>query len=468
MSKSGVKVLLVRQRLTENLALMPPIGLGFMATSLRRAGCSVRIADCILHDLAPAQLARQVAEWRPDVVGLSTISRELSEVNRELAAIKQRVPATVVVVGGPHVSGVGAAALTHFPAADYGLAGEGELAFTELVNGVASGVASPAAIPGGIWLEGGVVKVLPPARIMDLDSIGMPAWDLIPPRTYPDSPTTVFVRRLPTAPIQISRGCLYPCRFCASKGIYGQHFRYRSPAAVIEEMGLLIKDHGVREFQVIDDNLFQQPDMVRAFCEELLAADLRTLWTLPNGARLDLVDEELARLLLRSGCYRVSVGVDSGSPRILAAMNKRLDKELLIHKIKMMRRLGMEVLGHFIIGYPGETEADIRATLALAMRLPLNFAGFSHFAPVPGSDHGAACLADEQQDPACFERTSFYAPQASHTPHVDLARLIRFKQQAYLRFYTRPSVLWHIIRRVHRGSHLTSVFARIAYLLRQD
>ncbi len=137
---------------------------------------------------------------------------------------------------------------------DFSFVGEAEIGLPRLLGGLNHGRRNLSDIPGLVWRENGRIRSNPPAFAEDLDALGMPAWDLIHPETYPESQHGAFYQKFPIAPILVTRGCPYPCTFCAGHVVSGRKIRRRSIDHVLDEIQYLYSKFGIREFHVVDDN----------------------------------------------------------------------------------------------------------------------------------------------------------------------------------------------------------------------
>jgi anaerobic magnesium-protoporphyrin IX monomethyl ester cyclase len=278
----------------------------------------------------------------------------------------------------------------------------------------------------------------PSERTEDLDSLGMPAWDLIMPESYPFSPHGVVMMNYPIAPIMLTRGCPYQCTFCTSAGT---PFRKRSVDLVLKEVVHLYQDHGIREFHVVDDNFTLDMDYARSFLEALIELDLGASWATPNGVRLDRLDRSLVELMKRAGFYSIAVGIESGSERIRRKMKKGSSLGKIRRDLEMVREVGgIDVTGFFILGFPGETTEDIEKTLSFSRELPLQRAAFHAFIPLPGAEVWQEMEASGELGRVDWERYFFWA--RAYVPQgMSRKELLRMHRKAFLRFYLRPRII---------------------------
>ncbi|MCB9743441.1 MAG: B12-binding domain-containing radical SAM protein [Alphaproteobacteria bacterium] len=431
---------------------IPDLGLGYLASFLRLAGHEVDIVDCVNRGWDHADLLAHCRRFHPDVVGFKAFYTDIPSIRESARRIREALPHVMLVVGGPHPSCVdGEEALSTFPSCHFCFQGEAEVGFPMLVDlhePWARGEvedAQLAGIPGMVWRAGSGEAVVNAGQYTDrLDDV-MPAWDLLRPRDYNFS-DTFYSKNTRVAPIIATRGCPLPCTFCAAHLTSGKPIRSRSVDSVIDEIVFLQEVHGVEEFSFIDDFFTGNKGFVKAFCREVIRRGVRFDWAC-WGVRLASLDAEMVRLMDEAGCYAFSVGVESGSPRILEHMAKHLTVDVVEKKLQLIAdNSAIRVGGLFIIGYPEETEEDIELTIEFARRIPLFMATFYPFNPLPGTPIYKEMLANgelpEEPDWGTYGPEGFaYVPR-----HLDPARLRRLYRKAYVRFYTEPRRVRRLVR----------------------
>lgn len=441
--------------------VVPPVGLGYLATALRNSGFpDIAILDSIKENLDISKFMDRVNKIAPKIVGFQVFSSDFSSVKTCSRLIKEALPKTLILVGGPHVSARGVASLQDFPDADYAFQGEAEIGLPLFARRVLRAENIPfEQIPGIIYRDGSKLKAIDRVFIEDLDSLGFPAWDLMPPNSYPDAPQGAFYEKFPIAPIASSRGCPYTCAFCGSPVNMGNRLRFRSIRSVLAEMELLYEQYGVREFHFIDDMFNVSKKRVVEFCEHLEIRNWDISYTFPNGLRLNTLDKESLDCMKRTGAYAFTVGIESGSQKILDSMNKKLTLELIREKVDLIANAGIEPSGFFLIGFPGETKDDMEKTLAFAKSLPLKRAHFSNFLPLPGTEATARLLESGEINEPDWEDLSY-----SHTPYsppgISKKELKAFQRRAFLEFHLRPKILFKMIREINSLFHLKSIVSR--------
>ncbi len=344
----------------------PPLGLGYIASYLRRYGSynyDIRILDGNARD----DIKKGLLDFDPHIVGFTGHSPQIKEavvLSRLLRESKREV---LQIIGGVHVSADTANTLEK-GAFDLAVIGEGEKAFVEIVDTFAGGSKEDIrGIKGVAFMEDGrIVRNERQAQIKDLDTIPFPARDLFNMNYYLGMSFGIrgLVRRGITS-ITSSRGCPYDCLFCGV-GIVFEKVRHFSREYCIEEISELHSRFGVRGLYFADDTFIINKKSVARFCELLIKSGLakKVSWT--AQARANLIgpeDLELLRLMKAAGCVQLEYGFESGSDRVLGILKqKRVTVADNQRAIDVTRSSGLRVLGTFIVGTPGETAEDLELT----------------------------------------------------------------------------------------------------------
>ena len=214
----------------------------------------------------------------------------------------------------------------------------------------------------------------------NLDALPLPAWDLVDLDRY----QTIWRRHHGFFSVNVAttRGCPYHCNWCA-KPIYGQRYNVRSPERVVEEMGWLKAACGADHFTFVDDIFGLKPGWVQRFAEIVIARGLATPFKCLS--RADLLSDVTVNALRAAGCRTVWIGAESGSQRVLDAMEKGIRVDQIHDATRRLRAAGIEV-GFFLqFGYPGETRDDIERTRAMVEACEPDDIGISVSYPLPGT-----------------------------------------------------------------------------------
>lgn len=445
-----------------------PLGLLMVAAAARQDGHAVTVLDAHAEDLALDATAERILAARPDVIGLSVLTSQGEAAYHLGRRLKRERPELPVVLGNLHAAAF-AAAYLRARAADVVVHGEGDLILPQVLRALAAG-RPLAAIPGLTCrgADGQPRFTGPAAPPTALDELPFPARDLVESRWYRLSPLNhhVYVpgRAQVAKTMVTSRGCLYRCRFCAVHG--GHAPRYRSAELVVEELARLERDAGA-DFVFIMDPLFvaDQPRLF-AICDEYRRRGLTVRWGCE--ARVGSLTPDLIRAMAGAGCYEISLGIESGVQRLLDDVAKGFTLAQSRETVSLIKQHSpIHVEGLFMLGLPGETAADTRATIALARSLPLDMAQFSICTPYPGSPLFEELAARGEIDtglrpdgtlaPEVWQRYSSYLCFTDNEPiWVPAGRtgaeLRAGQKQALRSFYWRPRQLLRNLRRLRPGN----------------
>jgi radical SAM superfamily enzyme YgiQ (UPF0313 family) len=451
-----MNVLLIKPYIVTD-EIQPPLGLGYLATSIRDKHY-VKIIDGIRDKFTIKDLREELSSNSYDVIGVQCYTLDMNIVRDMIDESKKVSKNIKAIVGGPQPSADPVSVFSYLKA-DYGFKGEAEMGLPLLLDMLEGKRVDEESIPGLIWIKGNKIMINNQEFINDLDDLGHPSWDLLSPTDYPPAPHGAFFKRLPIAPIFATRGCPFQCTFCAGFLVSGRRIRYRSIKNLVDEIQMLHEDYGINEFHIEDDNFSMKRQYVVDFCNELIERNLDIAWACPNGMRLDSLDEDLIRLMKKTGLHVVSLGIESGSERILREMKKSLTKKKISEKVSMLHKTDIDLVGFFILGYPGETVKDINATIDYACRLPLKRASFMAFKPFPGTE--ARNKIDEQIKNKKIKIENFALNKIVYSPKgISQKKLRKLRHKALIKFYFRPHIMFSFFRYIKSYSHAIYVFKR--------
>jgi anaerobic magnesium-protoporphyrin IX monomethyl ester cyclase len=458
-----MKVLLVNPITGERgmFAATPNLGLGYLATALRREGFEADIWDGMKKNMTREKMEERLKKLDYDVIGVQVYTCSVGEAQQTLNMVKSLDPKIVRIVGGAHVSGDSIDALNQLDA-DYAFRGEAEIGLPQLLKKVGGKESSEFPdIHHLIWRENGTIKMNELSPIKDVTALGLPSWDLIDPSEYPNAPIGAFVKSFPLATISCSRGCPHQCTYCANKLIMGRGLRARSKESIIEELDLLYNKYGVREYQIIDDTFTSKRSLAEGVCNEIINRGWKINITFPNGVRVESLDEDLLKLLESAGCYSIGMAIESGSQRIVDHMKRRQNLEMVKEKVQLVARTTkIRMTGFFIMGYPAEEREDIIKTIKLAKELPLKRAQFTIWIPVPGSEMTETLKKEGKLN--IKNLSGVVLNQINYVPdnltEDELQKLLR---RAYFEFYFRPKIIFGLLSEIQSWEHFMNIFRRV-------
>lgn len=446
------------------MAEFPPIGLGYLATALRREGHEVGIIDCLKEGIGSIGYKEYILRKGPDIVGVNSWSCSVKEVKEILSISKGIDKGITTIIGGPHPSAVPYEAMGYFPEADFGFQGEAEIGLPLLV-GLLSGKKriNLGDIPGLIWKGNSQWHVNKQSCHNQLDDFDYPAWDLIRPDGYSQAGTVTSGK---TAPIFTSRGCPYLCTFCSAHIISGHSIRLRSIESVLNEIRLLKEKYGVKNIAIMDENFTFNKTHVKSFCNRVIEEKINSEFYLPQGARLDALDEELLLLMKKAGFSpHIALGIESGSERILNMIKKRISKDMVMAKVNLLRKIGFRPVGYFILGFPTETKEEMYETLRFAKELKLYRAAFSPLLLLPGTEIYEN-LKISKELPAGYDFSSLVTDRVTYAPSgMTIDEFSRIRKSIILKFNLQPRVISDYMR--DRYSFIFAIKKIIGVFLRR-
>ncbi len=461
-----MKVLLFKPIAPVYHVVQPPLGLGYLARILLDGGHAVTLCDAGRQRPTWEAFTRLVREGCFDLAGVQVFTRDVLSVKRHLDILRQVSPRTTLLVGGPHVSGDPVGTMELMPEADFGFAGEAEAGLQAFLRLSAAERLDPQAlggVPGLVWRRGAEVVVNPNQPPTDLDFLSFPAWEVMPPGSYPVAPHGLLCRQTPVAPLVTSRGCPFECTFCAGRSVATRHFRQRSVGNVMAEIELLVGTYGVREIHIEDDTFTLRRDYVLELCQRLAEARLDLALALPNGVRLDTLDAEVLVAMERAGFHSLAVGIESGSDRVLGLMGKGLTRDLIAEKVRLVKaHSSMALTGFFVLGYPTETEAEILESIRFAKELPLDHVTFTCCMPLPGSALWEDYRA--RRGGAVNWEDFFFYRAVEGLSDLPPARLRALQKRAMREFYLRPRILAAAAARLRSRDQLAFAARRLLEL----
>jgi radical SAM superfamily enzyme YgiQ (UPF0313 family) len=263
---------------------------------------------------------------------------------------------------------------------DFVIRGEGEIAFAELAEAIATG--QPVdKIPGVSFKKQGRLVVRDKAPLIrDLDTLPMSDYEAFPIERYIEH--NRHLRKLRGISMIVSRGCPFQCTFCAVHETMGRRWRIKSARQVVHELITLKDRHGIEGVWFKDSIFNLDKEWVKEFCRLMIEADTGIQWQALT--RVDLIDEEQIVLMKQAGLSQLDLGIETGSPRSLIRLKKGITVERIRQQVAIAKR-HVKVFGFFMIGIPGEQEIDVQQTFELAKSLDLDRWTWSIYSPLPGS-----------------------------------------------------------------------------------
>ncbi len=418
----------------------PPLGLLYLASSLKKnTAHEVEVLDTQPLELNYSQLEFLLSQKNFDVVGVSAMTFTLVDAFKTVQVAKKVRPEAKSVLGGTHIH-LFPEETIRLDGVDYALMGEAELSFPHFLHHLQAKKEDLKAVPGLVFktADGETMrnKIQP---IRDLDSIPFPQRNLLDILHY----SSLLSRGSLCTTIISSRGCPFQCAFCDRPlSPVTSLFRYRSAKNVVDEIQECV-DLGIKDFLFYDDTFTVNRTRVLAICDEILTRRLKIRWDIRT--RVDLVDEEMLKMLKKAGCLAIHYGVEAGNDRVLKLIKKGFTVKKVREVFKLTHRMDIETLAYFMIGLPSEKAGDIQETFDLARELKPDYAHFTIFSPYPGTElynlglEKGIIKTDVWREFARHPNSHFRIPvwEENFTRDELYSMIVKF----YKKFYLRPQYL---------------------------
>lgn len=399
-------------------------GLAYIGAYVLNLGHEVLAIDAIYEGIDNSEVTKRLISFAPDIVGFTAKTPDIREVENIARVIKLKFANCTVVVGGSHITGLGERVLLECEEFDLAVVGEGEFAFSEVLQNMENGK-DFSNIKGIIYRDDkGIVTTMPRELILDLDCLPHPAWELFPA----GKGKSIFS----------SRGCPYNCIFC--QRVMGKHVRQMSVSYIIKEIKLCIYRYGSRFFQIEDEVFGLNKSWIIEFLSQLKKQGLHKKIKWAANSRVNLANEGLYREMHECGCKILCFGIESGNQRILDNVAKGFKLSEAENAIRIAQKVGLQTHCFFILGHPFETKKTIRDTINFACRLNPTDVSFGIMVPYPGTKVYEMARNGEGEYVGFhenWEQYTKYFGSGLELKNVSRTALNRYQYQAYIEFILR-------------------------------
>jgi anaerobic magnesium-protoporphyrin IX monomethyl ester cyclase len=370
----------------KNKMPFPPLGTLYAASLLRKNGFNIDLFDTNLLD-TPKSIISKLTANQPNYLviyddGFNYLTKmcltNMREACFEMIQLAKKYNCKIIVSSSD--------ATDHYEkyiekGADYIIQGEGEITLSELITHLEENK-SVESINGIVYKNESVIKVNPKRAVLqNLDELPLPAWDLVDMNSYKEvwkQSKQEFTLNLAT-----TRGCPYKCNWCA-KPIYGNRYNAHSPEYIVKEIAYLKEQFGVTRFWMCDDIFGLKPNWVQELNVELKTNNLKISYYIQSRVDL-LLKEDTIDVLAESGLEEVWVGAESGSQKILDAMDKGTQVEDIYEATHLLQQKNIRVALFLQFGYLTENQEDIKKTIQMVKELKPDNIGISVSYPLPGT-----------------------------------------------------------------------------------
>ncbi len=455
MNGKSAKIALVNPPFLPGVMRHPPnipLGLAYLTAVAEKNGHEVKVVDCLPDNMDNNQLAKQVADFKPDIIGVTSATSTSQSALQAIHALREACPDALTVLGGAHFSFTDVDTINQCPDVDVIVRKEGEETLLDLARYVA-GEKKLGDVMGITFRKDGITVQMPDRPyIQNLDELPFPALNHFDLNKY-----TIFGKRY--LPIITSRGCPFQCAFCSTSRMVGATFRGRSPKNVVDELEWLKNKHGAEAFVFYDDTLTYDKKRIYEICDEIKQRKIKLPWDCTT--RVDQISRELLAKLKEASCQEVFFGVESGCQKILDNVHKRTSVELNETAIQWAKEADLFVAISVLIGYPGETRETMKQTLDFVRKVKPDDAYLSIAMPFPGTELRTLVESMGWKMTSDWSRYDTMTP-VFENPDLPSEEIANTRKEFYNNFYSARYMLRQTYKGYIKGNFYSKIMARTA------
>ncbi len=419
-----------------------PTNLMYLSAFLKKEGHSVSLIDFEVEPNRVRSLQQEIFQGQFQVIGITSMTPSYPNACFIASLIKKHFPQIPIIFGGVHSTLLPEEVLRENPGVDYVIRGEGEFTFIELLKVLQNpSFVDLEKIKGLSFQRDGKLFHNPDRELIgDLDTLPFPDHTVLNRKKYtePISPGLYRDKHNRIAEVYTSRGCPFQCKFCSTRLIMGQICRWRSIKNVIQEIDHLIRDHGYNYIFFHDDNFTLQKSRVLLLCKEIKKRNIR--WSCIT--RVDCIDEEIIHAMKDAGCDKLFLGVESGSPRILKKIEKRITPIQIVKAFQWAHNYKIKTQAYVMVGHPTETVEDIKKSISLVRRINPDFLFVSIFIPYPRTEFYQEAIEKGFIKVGNWQQSLFMAGKpAARSDHFTEKELFYWQGKIYAAFILRGQYL---------------------------
>ncbi len=369
-------------------AISNPLGVMSIATYLKQHGHTVRVCDRNIQKIKTKQVIR---EFSPDIIGISVMAERsikdalaISDISREMG---------IKVVWGGQMPTMRPKIVMDSGKVDIITMGEGENTWLELLHALENNLPLED-VDGLCYFENGKMKITKDREFADLGTFPVTDWSLADPTAYFQE----FIHCKKMLYVYSSKGCPGHCSFCLNAGFHRCTHRKRPNDIVMKEIETLVKDYGADGFYFSDELWIAKKEDMYDFCRRVKESGLKFVFGIQ--AKVGQFELEDFKVLYDAGCRWILYGIESGSPERLKAVHKGVNFDKIEKTFEDCHEVGITAISNFIIGFPDETEEDLRKTVQMALKIKSNLKPFYHLTPMEGSELYEQVIRDYNFKPA--------------------------------------------------------------------
>lgn len=439
----------------------PSVGLCYLAATTRQKGFKTEIIDALALNMNCERLAEEILDRMPKYVGISSVTISIYDAGYLAKLVKVRNKDIKIIIGGSHITAVPKETMEKFPEFDIGVLGEGEITVVELLKALEQGNALEN-VAGIIFRQDGQLKMTAKREfIKDLDTLSLPAWDLLPDMSY-YSPPAWSLHKSNAGLLVTSRGCASRCTFC-DRSAFGHVCRAHSTDYVMNMIRYLYDRYKIRHFRINDDNFILFKRRLYQICNRLIKERLKISWSC--FARVDSVNPEMLSLIKKAGCWQISYGVETAAQKIHDVEKKNITLAQIEQAIIWTHKEKIKTIAFCMIGHPLETLQTIRATIDFVKRLPIDDFKMMFITPYPGTELYATAEQYGWLD-RDWKNMNAYTSPCFIPYNMTKDELIRFRNKAISEFYLQPRVFLSYLFSMRNARQFMAMFKGVIALFR--
>jgi radical SAM superfamily enzyme YgiQ (UPF0313 family) len=438
---------------------IPPASLLSVAAILEKEGVEVQLIDMVAESLSYEDTLARIKDFSPRMLGFTLTTYSFHSVMGWIKRFKAGT-GLAILAGGAHAIIYPDETMTHADI-DYLVLGEADCPLPEFIKRFKDG-GNFEGIKSFAYRKNGQVIIDKTTDILqNIDDAPFPAIHLIKNELY----GSILAQRKNYTALMSSRGCPYRCTFCDQKKVA---YRMRSPQSFVAEVKRNYYTFGIRDFDIWDSTFTANKQRVMDICELLEAEDMDINWCI--RARVDSVNEPMLEALKRAKCKTVLYGIESSNHDILKRMKKDITTERVEHIVAYTKKVGLQTLGYFMFGYPGETRATMEDTIKFALKLPLDYVQMTILVPFPDT-----AIYEYYEEKGLGDYWSTFTLDLDFDQDIELietelnrTQTVSIVSAAYRRFFFRPSIILRRLINIKTFSEFQRLFGGALGLVRAE
>jgi anaerobic magnesium-protoporphyrin IX monomethyl ester cyclase len=409
-----------------------PLGLAQLAACLEQADVPVEILDANALGIGWEALGTAITQANADLIGITVYTPYVPEVTRAVHIAREAAPQALIVLGGPHVTFTAEETLGTIPQVDVVARGEGDQILVKLARALDTGT-DKQHVPGITFRRDGQIIETPFAPPVDVTSLPMPAFHLLPMDRY-----RFPALGGPFATVLASRGCPFKCTFCSEWAFWRDGWRPYDPRMIVEQLDVLVNRYGRRNIWFGDDCFNVDHDHIAAICEGILEREIDVDWFYQGRADLLVKYKDLLPLMRKAGNRLVQIGIEASSDEQRDELNKQLSTDTVKESVRLLRRHDIVCQGMMIVGVPSDSPGSYQHKVSFMKRLGIDQPVFTMYTPFPGTPAFEEAVAEGWIEiPADYARYDM-AHALIPTRHMTHRQVWTYTGWAFASFYLNP------------------------------